>query len=87
MRQVLERHEPIAIAIDEHGGVSGLVTLEDLTETVLGVEIVDESDRVVDQRQAASTLRDQRMERMLRRRKTHQTVRNADDTRDPGQLG
>ena len=87
MRQILERHEPIAIAFDEHGGVSGLVTLEDLTETVLGVEIVDESDRIVDQRQAASALRDQRMERMLRRRQTHQTARNADDTREPGQLG
>ncbi len=87
MRQVLERREPIAIAIDEHGGVSGLVTLEDLTETILGVEIVDESDRIVDQRQAASTLRDQRTERMLRRRKSHQSFRHGDDTRDPGQLG
>lgn len=78
MRQFLERREPIAIAIDEHGGVSGLVTLEDLTETVLGVEIVDESDRIVDQRQAASTLRDQRMERMLNRRKTHLEAPNGD---------
>ena len=68
MRQILERREPIAMAIDEHGGISGLVTLEDLTETVLGVEIVDESDRIVDQRQAAAALRDQRMERVQRRR-------------------
>ena len=34
----------------------------------LGVEIVDESDRIADQRLAAATLRDQRMERMIRRR-------------------
>jgi CBS domain containing-hemolysin-like protein len=67
MRQILERREPIAMAIDEHGGISGLVTLEDLTETVLGVEIVDESDRIVDQRQAAAALRDQRMERVRQR--------------------
>lgn len=70
MRQILERREPIAIAIDEHGGVSGLVTLEDLTETVLGVEIVDESDRIVDQRAAAASLRDLRMERVLQRRRS-----------------
>ena len=70
MRQILERREPIAMAIDEHGGISGLVTLEDLTETVLGVEIVDESDRIVDQREAAATLRDQRMEHMRRRRRS-----------------
>lgn len=70
--QVLERREPVAMAIDEHGGVSGLVTLEDLTETILGVEIIDESDRVVDQRQAAAALRDQRMERMVQRRRDHQ---------------
>jgi CBS domain containing-hemolysin-like protein len=64
MRQILERREPIAMAIDEHGGISGVVTLEDLTETVLGVEIIDESDRIVDQREAATALRDERMERM-----------------------
>jgi CBS domain containing-hemolysin-like protein len=68
LRQILERREPIAMAIDEHGGVSGLVTLEDLTETVLGVEIIDESDRIIDQRLAAAALRDQRMERLTRRR-------------------
>jgi len=63
LRQFLERHEPIAIATDEHGGVAGLVTLEDLTETLLGSEIVDEMDRTVDLRQQALKLRDRRLER------------------------
>lgn len=79
MRQILERREPVAMAIDEHGGVSGLVTLEDLTETILGVEIVDESDRIADQRQAAAALRDQRMERIIRRRQLRLDSRQ-DDT-------
>ncbi len=64
LRQVLEQREPIAMVTDEHGGISGLVTLEDLTETVLGVEIVDESDQVADLRRAAAELRDRRLERM-----------------------
>jgi len=68
LRQILERREPAAMATDEHGGIAGLVTLEDLTEALLGVEIVDESDRVVDMRQAAAKLRDERLERLARRR-------------------
>ena len=66
LSQLLERHEAIAIAVDEHGGVDGVVTLEDLTETLLGVEIVDESDRVVDLRRAALEHRDRRLERLRR---------------------
>jgi CBS domain containing-hemolysin-like protein len=68
LRQILERREPVAIVTDEHGGVAGLVTLEDLTEAILGVEIVDESDRDVDMRQVATRLRDERLARMERKR-------------------
>ncbi len=85
LRQLLDGREPIAIAIDEHGGVSGLVTVEDLTETILGVEIVDELDRIVDQRQAAARLRDQRLERMLRRRQAQAGARSGPrDGAEPG---
>lgn len=67
LKQILQRREPIAMVTDEHGGIEGLVTLEDLTETVFGVEIVDELDRVVDMREAALKLRDQRLERLRQR--------------------
>jgi CBS domain containing-hemolysin-like protein len=68
LRQILERREPAAMVTDEHGGIAGMVTLEDLTEALLGVEIVDESDRIVDMRQAAVKLRDERLERLALKR-------------------
>jgi CBS domain containing-hemolysin-like protein len=63
LRHFLERHDHLAMAVDEFGGVSGLVTLEDLIETILGVEIIDESDRVADMRHLAAELRDRRLAR------------------------
>lgn len=40
--------EHMALVVDEYGSVSGLVTMEDVIETLLGLEIMDESDNVED---------------------------------------
>jgi len=64
MRLLTEKREHLAMVLDEFGGISGLVTLEDLFETLLGIEIMDELDQVVDLRQRAIELRDQRLARM-----------------------
>jgi CBS domain containing-hemolysin-like protein len=44
----LDQRQHIALVIDEYGGTKGLVTTEDVVETLLGMEIVDEMDRVED---------------------------------------
>jgi CBS domain containing-hemolysin-like protein len=44
----LENREHIALVVDEIGGMAGIVTMEDVLETLLGVEIIDESDDTVD---------------------------------------
>lgn len=51
--QLLETRAHIAIVTDDFGGLEGLVTLEDLVETLIGTEIVDEHDEVVDMQQLA----------------------------------
>jgi len=56
----LKDRQHIAIVVNEHGGTDGLVTLEDLIETLMGMEIMDETDDVEDMRVLA---RKQWMER------------------------
>lgn len=48
LRQLLQAREHIALAVDPYGGTAGIITLEDLVETLLGMEIVDEVDHVSD---------------------------------------
>lgn len=46
--KMLEKREHISVINDEYGGLRGLVTMEDIIETMTGVEIVDEDDVAVD---------------------------------------
>ncbi len=50
---MLKRREPIAITVDEFGGLEGLVTMEDAMETLLGLEIMDEMDTSQDMQKLA----------------------------------
>ena len=49
----LKERQHVAVVVDEYGGTTGLVTLEDLVETLMGMEITDETDAVVDMRALA----------------------------------
>lgn len=51
--RLLERQEHIAVAVDEYGGFSGVVSMEDVVETLLGMEIMDEVDAIDDMQQWA----------------------------------
>ncbi len=64
--EFIKRREHLFLVVDEYGGTSGIITLEDTIETLLGVEIVDEFDTVEDMRKWAK----QRWERRKKRENT-----------------
>ncbi len=51
--ELLLKKEHMVVIINEYGGMEGLVTLEDIIETILGLEIMDEKDIEVDMQQLA----------------------------------
>ncbi len=51
--RMLGHHEHLALVVDDFGGTAGLITMEDVVETLLGAEILDETDAVQDLRKHA----------------------------------
>lgn len=56
LEQFIERREHLFLVVDEYGATVGIVTLEDVLETLLGVEIMDETDSVEDMQKLARQL-------------------------------
>jgi len=65
LEQFLQKRQHLFMVVDEHGGVEGLITMEDVLETMLGAEIVDEADHVADLRALAKQRRDARVAEKL----------------------
>lgn len=62
--ELLHRRAHIMLVIDEFGGMDGILTMEDVLETMLGLEIVDEGDKAVDMRALARRLGQRRVQEM-----------------------
>jgi CBS domain containing-hemolysin-like protein len=61
---LLEHKAHLLLVLDDYGGLAGVVTLEDVVETLIGVEIVDEADTIDDLRRLARQKWQERMQRL-----------------------
>ena len=62
--KLVESKNHMALVVDEYGTVAGLVTMEDVIETLLGMEIMDESDTVEDLQMQARKTWEERAKRL-----------------------
>ena len=57
LREFFERHQHLFVVVDEYGAMTGVISLEDVIEEIMGREIVDESDKALDMRELARSRR------------------------------
>ncbi len=62
-KDMIESNDQIVMVIDEYGGMEGIVTIEDIVETLIGFEIVDETDAYKDMRVLAKKVWQNRYEK------------------------
>ena len=80
LETLLEQRQHIAVVVGEYGDTKGVVTLEDVVETLLGIEILDEGDKVEDMQQLARQMWAKRAERMGIRIETLPKAQNTDSS-------
>ena len=64
LENVLDNKAHILLVVDNYGGMEGILTLEDVVETLIGIEIVDEADTIDDMRKLARQKWEERMKRV-----------------------
>ena len=65
LQYFLQSRSHMILVVDEYGGMEGILTLEDLLESMLGVEIVDEKDKTVNMKKLATMMWKRRERRRL----------------------
>ena len=70
MEQLMDAREPLTLVVGKDDDTIGLVTLEDLIEALLGMEITDEADAVEQLRPAIAHARRRRTDALKRRRES-----------------
>lgn len=64
LEEFLINKQHLFLVVDEYGGIEGIISMEDVLETMLGTEIVDEADKFVDMRLLAKSKREARVKKM-----------------------
>jgi CBS domain containing-hemolysin-like protein len=67
-RHFLQSRTHILLVIDEYGGMEGILTLEDLLESLLGFEIVDEKDKHISMKRLARIIWKRRERELFKQR-------------------
>lgn len=64
MDEMIKNNEQISVVVDEYGSFVGIITIEDIVETLLGIEIIDEADQYQDLQVYAKKLWQMKMNKL-----------------------
>ncbi|MCG9971352.1 CNNM domain-containing protein [Christiangramia crocea] len=83
----VQKRAHISMIVDEYGNVTGIVTMEDIIETLLGLEIMDESDSVEDMQMLARKNWERRAKRLglIQRKQDQETEDQEEETNENSQ--